>query len=338
MRAAYIKNYGGPENIIVDDLPMPTIQKPNQILIEVYATSINPIDYKANKGEFKMFTDISFPHTFGSDISGVVKEIGSKVTKFKIGDQIFACIDFREGGASVEYVVICESKVSLKPTNLFFNEAAAIPLVGVTALQAIARSGIKEKKFKNIFISGGIGGVGHIAIQLAKNYFNVEVIATTVSEKKIPLAKKLGATIVIDYKKENYVEKLKNYDFVFDTTGEAAQQLNIVHKDGYVYSISTLPDGEEFHKFININWLIRKLLDLASLRWYLPAILRGINYKSIICAYSVQDIDILCKLCEEDKLKPIIDKIYTLDEAKQAVEYAIEGHATGKIIIEIKKS
>lgn len=337
MRAAYIESYGGPEKIIVSDLPTPIIQKPNQILVEVYASSLNPLDYVANKGFFQIFTEVKFPHTFGCDVAGVVKEVGTGVKKFKVGDEVFTCLDFRENGASTEYIVVSESIVSLKPTNLSFNEAAAIPLAGLTALQGISRSAIREKEYKKIFISGGLGGVGHIAIQLAKNYFGAEVIATTVSEKKIPFAKELGATHVIDYKKENYLEKLKDYDFALDTTGEAAQQLKIIRKGGAIYSISTLPDGNETFNFIPVSWFIRRLLDLFSLRWSLPAKLKNVDYKYIFAAISTQDLDILCRLCEEGKLKPIIDKIYTLDEIKQAVEYGMEAHTIGKIIIEIKK-
>ena len=216
MRAAYIESYGGPEKIIISDLPTPTIQKPDQILVEIYASSLNPIDYSANKGVLRILTEVTFTHTFGCDVAGIVREVGTGVTKFKVGDEVFACLDFRENGATAEHIVVSETIVSLKPTTLSFNEAAAIPLVGLTAFQGIGRSAIREKGYKKVFISGGLGGVNHIAIQLAKNYFGAEVIATTVSEKKVPLAKELGAAHVIDYKKENYLEKKKGYDLFYD--------------------------------------------------------------------------------------------------------------------------
>jgi NADPH:quinone reductase-like Zn-dependent oxidoreductase len=131
---------------------------------------------------------VTFTLTFGCDVAGVVKEVGTGVTKFKVGDGVFACLDFKEYGTTSEYIVVSETIVSLNPTTLSFNEAAAIPLVGLIAFQGIGRSAIREKGDKKVFISGGLGGVNHTAIQLAKNYFGAKVIATTVSEKKVPLA------------------------------------------------------------------------------------------------------------------------------------------------------
>ncbi|OZJ05764.1 hypothetical protein BZG36_01323 [Bifiguratus adelaidae] len=336
MKAAYVTAYGGPEKIVVGEWDKPTATAPDHVVIEVFAASLNPIDYKRNRGDMRIMKSETFPHRFGYDVSGIVAETGTGVTNFNVGDAVYARVDEEEAGTLAEYVLTTESKCAKKPSNMNHKEAAALPLAAMTALQAFERAGVKNNNFKKAFITGGAGGVGHYAIQITKNVFGIEEVATTVSEKKMDLIKSLGADVVIDYKKEKYVEKLSNYDFVFDTTGEVVSTFPIIRKGGHAISIATIPDGDETARLMPINWFVKSLLNVMSWNTRRLAKVANVNYQYIFLRASGAELERIRQWVEEGKIKSVIDSIYSLDQSAEAMQKIMDGHATGKIVVEVK--
>lgn len=213
MRALVFKRYGKPDQIALADIPRPT-PKPNEILVQVHAAGLNPIDNMIPKGTFKPILKFELPATLGSDLAGVVVEVGSRVTRFKPGDAVFASIFDLGTGALAEFATVPEDAAALKPPNLDFVHAASIPMVGLTSWQAL-RERIRLKPGQKVFIPAGAGGIGTFAIQLAK-YFGAKV-GTTTSTGNIDLVRSLGADEVIDYKTQQFEEVLRDYDAVLGT-------------------------------------------------------------------------------------------------------------------------
>ena len=219
MQAAFIRKYGNNEVVEVGNLPTPQ-PGPSDLLIRVQAASVNPVDFKIRDGMLKTLLPYRFPLVLGNDLAGTVAGVGSAVTRFKKGDEIFARLDKQRIGSFAEYALVDESNAATKPANLRFDEASSIPLVGLTSWQALidlARLSAGQK----VLIHAGSGGVGTFAIQLAK-YLGATV-ATTVGERNIELVRQLGADIVIDYRKQRFDAVLRDYDVVFDTLGEDTQ-------------------------------------------------------------------------------------------------------------------
>ena len=213
MKAAFIRHYGNNDAIEISHQPMPAIG-PHDVLIKVHAASINPVDYKIRDGDLKVILPLKFPLILGNDCSGEVEKIGTDVRAFKPGDAVYARVDKDRIGTFAEYAVAAESSIALKPNNLSYIEAASIPLVGLTAWQALIDIG-KLTSGGKVLVHAGSGGVGTFAIQLAKHWG--AAVATTASARNADLLKQLGADIVIDYKTQRFEEMLSDYDLVFDT-------------------------------------------------------------------------------------------------------------------------
>ena len=232
-----IKTYGDLEQSLeFQEIPVPVIQ-PDQLLIRNQASSFNPLDYKIVRGDFKAVRKIQFPKGIGRDVSGIVEEIGESVKGFKVGDEVFSRIDENLVGTMAEYVVSNEKDVALMPLNLSFNEAASIPLAGLTAFQSLVDVA-KLSSQEHILIYAGSGGVGTIAIQLAK-HLGAYVTATT-STRNVDMVKKLGSDKVIDYTKENFLEQGRQFDVVFDTLGgeHTLNSFKVLKPGGRVISIA----------------------------------------------------------------------------------------------------
>src|SRR3989344_7315392 len=217
MKAAQFKDYGGPEVIVINEIPQPTPDK-NQVLIEVKAATINPFDYKVRRGDMRGMMPLELPLTLGGNLSGVIVEVGNEIIKFKVGDEVFGqAYAFGGGsGAIAEYAVSKEENIAIKPKSTDHLEAGSLPLVGVSAVQALEQH-INLQKDQKILIHGGAGGIGSIAIQLAKHIG--AYVATTVSSEDMEFVKSLGADEVIDFKSQDFSEVLKDIDAVFDTVG-----------------------------------------------------------------------------------------------------------------------
>ena len=236
MKAFIVKSYGKKETLHLTEWAEPTV-KENDVLIQIHSAGVNLLDSLIRNGEFKLFLPYKPPFVNGHDVAGIVTKIGSKVSKFKIGDEVYSRPSDYRIGTFAEYISIDEKDVALKPKNLSMVEAGSIPLVGLTAWQALVEIG-KVNKGQKVFIQAGSGGVGTFAIQLAKHLG--AFVATTTSSKNIDLVKSLGADLIIDYKTEDFETKLKDYDLVLHSNKDKKtleKSLRILKPGGQLISV-----------------------------------------------------------------------------------------------------
>ncbi|MBO9530835.1 MAG: NADP-dependent oxidoreductase, partial [Acinetobacter oleivorans] len=259
MKAAYISRYGNIDDVQLDEQSQPPLTA-DAVLVKVHAASINPLDLRVLEGEFKAILPVKFPFILGNDFAGTVVEVGSKVTQFKAGDEVYAKTDLN--GAFAEYTVVQQSSLALKPQNISMEQAAALPLVALTSWQALVEIA-KVKAGQKVLIHAGSGGVGSIAIQLAKSLG--ATVATTTSAKNSGWVKELGADIIIDYKTMDFEQELKDYDVVLDTQGGKTleKSLNVLKRGGRLISISGPPD-HAFAEAINPNWFLKCVIPMLS--------------------------------------------------------------------------
>lgn len=330
MKAVYIERYGNIDIVQTGELPQPVLTS-DEVLIQVHAASINPLDLRVLQGEFKAILPVKFPFILGNDLAGVVVEVGNQVKDFKIGDEVYAKTD--QSGAFAQYAVIKPASLALKPQNLSMQQAASLPLVALTAWQALVEVA-KIKKGQKVLIHAGSGGVGTIAIQLAK-YLGATV-ATTTSGKNIRWVRTLGADIIIDYKTTDFEKEIQNYDVVFDTQGGKIleKSLNVLKPGGKVISISGPPD-HAFAEEIDANKLLKTIIPLLSWSIRRKAKQRGIDYSFLFMQPNGNQLAQISKLVEAEHIKPVIDKVYDFTQSKQALEYVNTGRSKGKVVLSI---
>ena len=307
MKAAIIKDYE--RQVEISEVEVPELSE-DSVMIEVHAASINPIDNIVRAGYMKDLIKISFPYVMGYDVSGVVTEVGAKVSKFKIGDEVYSRPNQMDSGSISEYNVVKEDELALKPSRLTHEETASIPLAGLTAYQALTTKGNLQKGQK-VLIHAGSGGVGTFAIQLAK-HLGAEVAVTT-SRPNFELVKKLGADIMIDYKTQNFEEELSGYDLVLDAMGGDIMKnsFKILKKGGSIVSIKGQePEG------------LAKKYD--------------VNFEAFFMWPSGDMLADLTKLVDEGVLETTIDRSYSFDKVQEAYDYLQTGHAKGKVVIKIR--
>lgn len=306
MKAAVIREYGAA--IEISDVPQPALLA-DSVLIEVHAASVNPVDGIVQAGYLKEMMPITFPFTMGFDVSGVVVEVGDQVSKFKIGDEVFSRPNGMQAGTIAEYAVIKEEELAIKPSNISHQEAASIPLVGLTAWQAMVTKGNLQKGQK-ILIHAGSGGVGTLAIQMAK-HLGAEV-ATTTSAVNAEMVKNLGADVVIDYKTQKFEEELSDYDLVFDMMGGEIMEksFKILKKGGCLVSIK----GED---------------SKGLAKQY------GVRFEAFFMWPSGEMLSQLAQLISDGALKPVIDRTFSIDQVQEAYGYLQGGRAKGKIVIQV---
>ena len=310
MKAIIIDQFGGKEQLKEATLPKP-IPGENQVIVKLVATSINPIDWKLREGYLKAMLPFEFPIILGWDAAGVIESVGEMVADFKVGDRVFARPETTNRGTYAEYTAIDSPLLAKIPNNISFEEAACVPLAGLTAWQCLFDFG-KVKKDDKVLIHAGAGGVGTFAIQLAKNAG--AYVATTCGTHNVDLLKSLGADEVIDYKKQEFDTILSNYDFVLDSLGGESQYkcFSILKEGGKIASIVSEPN-KEMAAAKNIK---------AGLVWLIP---NGEQLKG------------MAKLLEQNKLKVIIGHTFPLSEegVKEAHALSESHHAKGKIVIQI---
>jgi NADPH:quinone reductase-like Zn-dependent oxidoreductase len=332
MKAWAIKKYGDGTELQLMDLPKPQI-RPDEILIQMKAASLNPVDFKIRQGDLKFILRYKFPLILGNDGAGVVVEKGSAVTKFKIGDEVYTRPRKERIGTLAEYLAADEASVALKPKNISFEEAASLPLVGLTSWQALLTRGNLQKGQK-VFIPAGAGGVGSFAIQLARHAG--AFIATTTSTKNIEFVKSLGADQVIDYSKEDFSKILKDCDLVFDTMGGEIRDkgFSVLKPNGKLISI-VRPPTAEFVREVNGSLLVKCVAGLLSLPTLLRAKYYGAKYIFMFMLPSGDDLAQIRKLVENGSIKPIIDKVYPFESVREAFAHIESGRARGKIIVRV---
>ena len=330
MKAAYINRYGNINDVQLDEQSKPVLTE-NDVLIKVHAASINPLDLRVLEGEFKAILPVQFPFILGNDFAGTVVQIGSSVTQFKIGDEVYAKTDTNGGFA--EYTVVQQSSLALKPQNISMELAASLPLVSLTAWQALVEIA-KVRAGQKVLIHAGSGGVGSIAIQLAKHLG--ASVATTTSGKNAQWVKALGADIIIDYKTTDFEQVLKDYDVVLDTQGGKIleKSLNVLKRGGRVISISGPPD-RDFAEAIHANWLLKCIIPLLSWSIRRKAKKRDITYSFLFMQPNGQQLSEISKLVESGKINPVVDKTYGFNEIKDAFQYINTGRAKGKVVLKI---
>jgi len=333
MKAFIVNRYGKKEKLQLTEIAEPLL-KETDILVQVYSAALNLLDSKIRNGEFKMILPYKTPFTLGHDVAGVVKKVGSKVRKFKVGDEVYARpADYRIG-TFAELIAMNEKDVAMKPKNISMEEAASIPLVGLTAWQALVEKA-NLKKGQKVFIQAGSGGVGTFAIQLAK-YLGATV-ATTTSAANIDLVKSLGADIIIDYKKEDFETILKEYDVVLNSqdTKTLEKSLKVVKPGGKVISIAGPPDPD-FGREINANWFLKIVFKFLSAGIRKKAKRLGVHYSFLFMRAESEQLSEITKLLEAGVVKPVIDKVFSFEATNEAMDYVEKGRAKGKVVIRMK--
>lgn len=332
MKAFIVPRYGKKEKLQLTEIAEPVV-KETDILVQIHAAGVNLLDSKIRNGEFKLILPYATPFTLGHDVSGVVTKVGSKVSTFKVGDEVYARpADYRIG-TFAEFISVNQNDVALKPKNLSMEEAASIPLVGLTAWQALVEKA-NLKKGQKVFIQAGSGGVGTFAIQLAKHLG--AAVATTTSAANIDLVKRLGADVIVDYKKEDFEAILKDYDVVLNSqdTKTLEKSLKILKTGGKVISISGPPDPD-FGKEIHANWFLGIILKWLSAGIRKKAKRLGVNFSFLFMRAQGEQLSQITKLIESGVIKPVVDKVFPFEQTNEALSYVETGRAKGKVVVQV---
>ncbi|GBF39329.1 NADPH:quinone reductase and related Zn-dependent oxidoreductase [Leptospira johnsonii] len=315
------------------EMPEPVL-KNKDVLVQVHSAGVNLLDSKIRNGEFKLILPYKLPLILGHDVAGVVVKVGSSVQKFKVGDEVYARPADHRIGAFAELIAIDENDLALKPTNLTMEEAASIPLVGLTAWQALVEKANLQKGQK-VFIQAGSGGVGTFAIQLAKHLG--ATVATTTSATNFDLVKSLGADIIIDYKKDDFETTLKDYDLVLNSQDAKTleKSLRILKPGGKLISISGPPDPD-FAVEIGSSWFIKFLLTLLSFGVRKKAKQLKVNFSFLFMRAEGKQLGEITSLINAGIIRPVIDKVFPFEKINEAMAHVESGRAKGKVVVKVK--
>ncbi len=333
MKAFIVSRYSKKDGLQLTEMPQPVL-KENDVLVQVYAAGVNLLDSKIRSGEFKLILPYKTPFVLGHDVAGVVVKIGSKVSRFTIGDEVYARPADHRVGTFAEFISMNENDVAIKPKNLTMEEAASIPLVGLTAWQALIEKA-NLKKGQKVFIQAGSGGVGTFAIQLAK-YLGATV-ATTTSAANIDLVKSLGADIVIDYKKDDFEKTLHDYDVVLNSqdTKTLEKSLRVLKPGGKLISISGPPDPD-FAKEIGSPWFVKLIMRLLSYQTRKRAKRYNVGYSFLFMKANGNQLNEITSLIDSGVIRPVMDKVFPFEATNEAMAYVEKGRAKGKVVIKVR--
>lgn len=332
MKAYFIDRYGK-QNGRMGDVCEP-VPSAHDVLIEVHAASVNVLDSKIRSGEFKLILPYSFPLVLGNDCAGVVIEVGAAVKSFKPGDAVYARVPEQRIGTFAERIAVDQNAVALKPANLSMEQAAAVPLVALTAWQALVDIA-RLQKGQKVLIHAGSGGVGTIAIQLAKHLG--AVVATTTSTANVEWVKALGADVVIDYKQQHFEQELRDYDVVLNSLGTEVLEnsLKVLRPGGQLISISGPPTAE-FAKVQGLAWPLRQVMRLLSLSIRRKARKQDVRYSFLFMRANGAQLHEITPLIEAGHITPVLDRIFAFESTGEALNYVEQGRAKGKVIVRIK--
>lgn len=314
-------------------MPTPELHE-DEVLVEVHAAGVNLLDAKIRGGEFKLILPYRLPLILGHDVAGVVARVGPRVRQYKVGDEVYARSDDFRIGTFAEFVPVKEASLALKPKGLTMEEAASIPLVGLTAWQALVEKA-NLKKGQKVFIQAGSGGVGTFAIQLA-NHLGATV-ATTTSTTNVALVKSLGADVVIDYKTQDFEDVLRDYDVVLNSQdGKTLEKsLRVLKRGGKLISISGPPDPE-FGKEVAAPGFVRLVMRLLSSGVRRKALGLGVGYSFLFMKASGSQLREITRLIEAGAIRPVMDRVFPFASTNEALAYVEAGRAKGKVVIKIK--
>jgi NADPH:quinone reductase-like Zn-dependent oxidoreductase len=333
MKAFIVDSYGSKAGVRAGEMPEPELRE-DDVLVEIHAAGVNLLDSKIRDGEFKLILPYRLPLILGNDVAGVVVRVGSRVRRFKPGDEVYARPAQDRIGTFAEFISIKEDAVANKPKALTMEEAASIPLVGLTAWQAlIERANLK--KGQKVFIQAGSGGVGTFAIQLAKHVG--AFVATTTSTGNLEWMKRLGADTVIDYTKEDFEKLLHDYDVVLNSQGTETleKSLGVLKPGGKLISISGPPDAA-FAKEIEASWLVRVVMGLLSYRIRQKAKRRQVSYSFLFMRASGDQLREITSLIDKGIIHPVVDRVFPFESTKEAMAYVEKGRAKGKVVVKVR--
>lgn len=332
MKAFLLDGYGKQRALRLAEVPDPVLRD-DEVLVQVHAAGVNLLDAKIRSGEFKLILPYRMPLVLGHDVAGVVVKVGPQVRQFKPGDEVYARPDdFRIGGFAA-FIAVRESSLALKPRRLSMEEAASIPLVGLTAWQALVEKA-RLKKGQKVFIQAGSGGVGSFAIQLAKHLG--ATVATTTSTANVEWVKRLGADVVIDYKKQDFEAVLRDYDVVLHSQdGKALEQsMRVLKPGGQVVSISGPPDPA-FSQQINAPWFLKLVMRLLSSGVRRRAKARGIGFSFLFMRADGQQLNEITRLIDAGTIHPVVDRVFEFEATNEALAYVEAGRAKGKVVVRL---
>lgn len=333
MKAFVVDKYNKKGILRLAEMPEPELGD-NDVLVEVHAAGVNLLDAKIKTGEFKPILPYRPPFILGHDVAGKVISVGSKVRKFKSGDEIYARPRDGRIGTFAEFIAINQADVALKPENLSMEEAASIPLVGLTAWQVLVeRAGLK--KGQKVFIQAGSGGVGTFAIQLAKHLG--ATIATTAGAASADLVRGLGADVVVDYRKDDFEKALSGYDVVLNSQDAKTleKSLNVLKPGGKLISISGPPDPE-FAREKGLNLMLRLILRLLSRGIRTRARRRGVKFSFLFMWAQGDQLGKITSLIESGTIRPVVDRVFPFEATNEALAYVESGRAKGKVVIKVR--
>ncbi|MHC8380675.1 NADP-dependent oxidoreductase [Pseudomonas sp. LB3P14] len=333
MKAFIIDRYGKKAALRATEMPEPKLGK-DDVLVQIHAAGVNPLDLKIRDGEFKMILPYRMPLILGNDLAGVVVKVGSRVQQFKPGDEVYARPDDDRIGAFAEFIAINQGSLAIKPKGLTMEEAASIPLVGLTAWQALVeKAGLK--KGQKVLIHAGSGGVGTLAIQLAKHLG--AIVATTTSTANVEWVKRLGADVVIDYRKDDFEKVLHDYDVVLNSLGTETleKSLRVLKPGGKLISISGPPDAD-FAKSAGLSGFLKLVMRLLSYGIRKKAKRRGVSYSFLYMKASGEQLRKITALIDSGAIRPVVDQIFPFESTPDALAYVETGRAKGKVIVKVK--
>ncbi len=335
MKAFILDRYGSADRVRAGDMPDPELRE-DDVLVQIHAAGVNLLDSKIRNGEFKSFLRYRLPLILGHDVAGVVVRVGSRVRRFKPGDEVYARPADGRVGAFAEFIAIKEDDVAMKPTALTMEEAASIPLVGLTAWQAlIERANLKPGQ--KVLIHAGSGGVGTFAIQLAKHAG--ATVATTTSTDNVDLVRSLGADVVIDYKKEDFADVLRDYDVVLNSLDKVTleKSLRVLKPGGQLISISGPPDAA-FARTIGASWVLRMVMGALSRGIRAQAKRRHVHYSFLFMRANGGQLAKITSLIDDGIIRPVVDRVFPFASTKEAMAYVEAGRAKGKVIVSVRES
>jgi len=333
MKAFVVDRYGGPDVVRAGEMPDPEVRD-NDVLVEIHAAGVNQLDTKIRAGEFKRILPYHLPIVLGNDLAGIVVRVGSKVQRFQPGDEVYARPDKDRIGTFAERISVHEDDLALKPRSLTMEEAASVPVVALTAWQALVERA-NLRKGQRVLIQAGSGGVGIIAIQLAKHLG--ATVATTTSTENIDWVKRLGADTVIDYKRDDFETVVHDYDLVLDSLGGETleKSLRVLKPGGKVIGIGGPPDPD-FAREIGSPWIVRQVMRVLSYRTRKRAKRLHVSYSFLFMRANGEQLREIGALIDAGAIHLVVDRVFPFEATKEALAYVERGRAKGKVVIAVR--
>ncbi|MGY5073009.1 NADP-dependent oxidoreductase [Streptomyces griseus] len=331
MKAFLIERYGDKAGVRAGEVPNPEVGA-DDVLVKIHAASVNPLDLKLRDGAFKAFLPYRLPLVLGNDLAGTVVRVGPAVTRFAVGDEIYARPDKDRIGTFAELIAVHQDDVAIKPATLTMEEAASLPLVALTAWQALVERA-QVQPGQKVLIHAGAGGLGTIAVQLAKALG--AHVAATASTAKADLVKELGADVVVDYRKQDFETVLDGYDVVLDSLGgeNLAKSLRVLKPGGKAIGVAGPPDAA-FARELGLNPILRIVMSALSFTTRRRAKRRGVTYSFLFMKAGGGTLREFARLVDAGKIRPVVDRVFPFDQTPKAMEYVEKGRAkAGKVVI-----